>query len=66
MTCPDWECKADLSRNGIVDTDDLLILLATFGRADCSVSLVDDSGGIFGHVNTADLLHLLSMYGRAC
>lgn len=59
-------CAYDLTDDGIVGTNDLLYLLAAFGRSTSSptAALADVNGD--GVVGTTDLLGLLAMYGRTC
>ena len=55
-------CLGDIDDNGIINTGDLLMLLADYGCLEnCSADLNDDS-----IVNTADLLILLGVYGEVC
>lgn len=57
------ECIYDLSGNGVVDMQDLLIILTNiFNSFDCSNGDFDSSG----YVDTLDLLDLLSIMGYEC
>lgn len=58
-------CAYDLTDDGIVGTNDLLYLLAAFGRTSSPTAALADVNGD-GVVGTADLLGLLAMYGRTC
>ena len=60
--CGNRDCPSDLTGDGFVSTEDLLMLLATFGRVDCDLDVV----GTDGIVNTVDLLQLLADFGRPC
>ena len=53
-------CAADLTADGRVDIDDLLLLLAAFGSS--GAGDIDSDGA----TSVADLLLLLSAYGGAC
>jgi hypothetical protein len=56
-------CAADFNDDGKVETNDLLYLLATFGREEADqVSDLNQNG----RVDTADLLMLLAAFGRNC
>ena len=56
-------CTYDLSDNGIVDMQDLLILLGNiFNSFECSQGDFDGSG----FIDTLDLLNLLSNIGYVC
>jgi hypothetical protein len=60
-------CTADFSGDGIVATNDLLYLLAVFGRSSHSsptVARADVNGD--GIVGTDDLLYVLSTFGDPC
>eukprot|EP01046_Picozoa_sp_COSAG06_P010573 COSAG06_NODE_579_length_14027_cov_2.460942_5_plen_3130_part_00 len=57
----DAACAFDFTLDGIVGTNDLLYLLASFGRT----SVIADTNGD-GIVGTDDLLGLLAVYGRSC
>ena len=63
----DWACALDFNADGIVGTNDLLYLLALFGRTGDEVpaAMVADVSGD-GRVGTDDLLMLLGTFGRAC
>jgi len=54
------ECPADFDDNGVVDTQDLLILLANWGTNGSGGGDVDGNGA----VNTSDLLALLAAWGE--
>ena len=64
MECVVRDCPADIPGDGFVGTDDLLSLLAVFGRADCAYVIV--IGANPGRIDTEDLLALLQAFGRAC
>jgi len=55
-------CLGDLDQNGIVNTSDLLIMLADYA---CIENCVADLNGDL-LVNTSDLLILLGVYGEIC
>lgn len=57
----DIACAFDFTLDGVVGTNDLLYLLASFGRT----SVIADTNGD-GIVGTDDLLGLLAVYGRSC
>jgi hypothetical protein len=60
-------CGWDLTTDGVVSTNDLLFLLAVFGRdvaGDTQAALADGNGD--GLVGTTDLLGLLAFFGRTC
>jgi hypothetical protein len=60
---PVAECPADLNNNGIVEIQDVLLLLGEFGcLADCSIGDLNEDGA----VTAADILLLLSAFGEAC
>jgi hypothetical protein len=59
--CIDFACPADLNRNGLVETVDLLILLAKFNRSSCEFNVVGSA-----RIDTEDLLALLTEFGRPC
>eukprot|EP01043_Picozoa_sp_COSAG02_P012118 COSAG02_NODE_461_length_21848_cov_235.681043_7_plen_1409_part_00 len=60
-------CALDFTNDGVVGTNDLLYLLAVFGRnvADTSQARVADVSGD-GRVGTDDLLSLLASFGDVC
>jgi hypothetical protein len=62
--CATRECPADLTEDGVVSTNDLLALLAVFGRTDCDMDIIPSVPA--GLINTDDLLTLLSQFGRSC
>ena len=64
LECVVRDCPADLTGDGFVGTDDLLSLLAVFGRVDCAYEIV--IGANPGRIDTEDLLALLQAFGRAC
>lgn len=60
-------CTYDLNGDGLVGTDDLLLLLGAFGREVSDpffFQRADGSGD--GVVSTQDLLGLLAVFGRPC
>ncbi len=57
-------CAADIDANGLVSTNDLLYLLASFGRTGEAHLAADVDGN--GMVGTNDLLLVLASYGRSC
>ena len=57
-------CAADITSDGLVSTNDLLYLLASFGRLSEAHLAADVDGN--GIVGTTDLLLLLASYGRSC
>lgn len=60
-------CGYDLNGDGLVSTNDLLYILAVFGRQvaeDSSFGIADGNGD--GLINTQDLLGLLASFGRTC
>ena len=60
-------CAYDLTEDNLVSTNDLLYLLATFGRdaaSDPAAQAADVDGS--GSVGTSDLLGLLAVFGRTC
>ncbi|MBN8644867.1 MAG: hypothetical protein J0L61_06440 [Planctomycetes bacterium] len=57
-------CPADLNNDGVVDTSDLVILLANFGTVVPPFTLGDINGD--GIVNTADLVLFLPPFGQPC
>ena len=60
-------CAYDLTGDGAISTNDLLMILALFGRqstTSATVAAADVSGD--GIVGTSDLLGLLAVYGRSC
>ena len=61
-------CAADFTQDGLVSTNDLLYLLATFGRTvteeGSAAALADLDGS--QRVDTLDLLELLAAFGRSC
>ena len=60
-------CAYDMTDDGLVSTNDLLYILAAFGRSASetpSAARADVNGD--GIVGTTDLLGLLAMYGRRC
>jgi hypothetical protein len=60
---PVTDCPADLNNNGIVEIQDVLLLLGEFGcLADCSIGDLNEDGA----VTAADILLLLSAFGEAC
>ncbi len=59
--CATRDCPADFDNDGRITTDDLLTLLALFGRESCEANV---AGGIM--INTDDLLTLLSQFGQPC
>jgi hypothetical protein len=61
--CPPRPCPADFNRSGFINTDDLLLLLAAFGRNSCEF---DVAVPFDGYVATPDLLALLAVFGRSC
>lgn len=63
----DDACAYDLTGDGLVSTNDLLYLLAAFGR-DAASDLAADAADVNndGVVGTSDLLALLAVYGRPC
>jgi hypothetical protein len=66
--CPYPDCIGDVTGDLRVDVNDLLTVLAAFGRWDCRADADwSDSGEVGeGKVNTLDLLRVLSRYGRTC
>lgn len=60
-------CIFDFDGDGLVGTDDLLLLLAAFGReaSDTRFDAAQDTNGD-GVVNAPDLLGLLANFGRVC
>jgi hypothetical protein len=60
--CMSRECPEDLNGDSHITADDLLALLAVFGRDRCDMNIV----GSDGLINTADLLELLAQFGRYC
>jgi len=52
------DCPEDIDGNGVVNTADLLLLLAAWGQSGGAADVNDD-----GIVNTSDLLQLLSAWG---
>jgi hypothetical protein len=59
------ECPGDVNGDGIVDLNDLAILLGNFGLAG-NVSLMDGDLNRDEVVNLADLSELLSNFGNSC
>ena len=60
-------CGWDLSGDGLVATNDLLFLLAVYGRQaadDANAAAADGNGD--GIVSTVDLLGLLAVFGQTC
>ena len=57
-------CPADLSGDGVVDGDDLEIVVDTFGQSGPGASGADVNGD--GVVNVLDLIELLLAFGNAC
>ena len=60
-------CGWDLSGDNLVSTNDLLFLLAVFGRStagDANAAAADGNGD--GIVSTTDLLGLLAVFGQGC
>lgn len=60
-------CGWDLNGDGLISTNDLLYILAVFGRQiadDSSIRVADGNGD--GLINTQDLLGLLASFGRTC
>jgi hypothetical protein len=68
-TCefPPAECPADLNGDGVINTNDLLVLLAAFGTS-CEqqdpvcIEDIDNNG----QMDTNDLLALLAAFGSTC
>jgi hypothetical protein len=56
-------CDEDIVINGIIDTNDVLLLLSQYGcsSGNCTADITGD-----GSVNSEDLLALLAMYGLPC
>lgn len=58
-------CPGDFDSNGLINSADLLVFLASYGtvcdQSTCQEDLTGD-----GTVNVADLLELLGVYGNAC
>ena len=65
LECVVRDCPADLTGDGFVSTDDLLTVLAVFGRVDCTYEIVINAN-LVGRIDTEDLLALLGAFGRAC
>jgi len=66
-TCDDgscnYSCLGDFDNNGVVNTGDLLLLMATFGCPSACGQYDLDGNGV---VNTADLLLFMSVFGTIC
>ncbi|MBL7943524.1 MAG: hypothetical protein JNM00_12185, partial [Flavobacteriales bacterium] len=61
--CLATPCPGDFDTNGVVNTSDLLLLMAAFGCAGaCEPYDLDDNGA----VNTSDLLLMMAAFGTAC
>jgi len=61
-TLPNIPCPADVNRNGIVDDEDLLLLLFAFGSEGYNNTDVNCDG----IVDDADLLIVLFEFGSSC
>ena len=63
---PPAPCPADISNpaDRVINTADLIVLLARFGQSVTSGTAGDITGD--GLVNTADLFALLGVFGQAC
>ena len=59
---PNIPCPADVNRNGIVDDEDILIVLFAFGGEGFNSSDVNCDG----IVDDADLLIILFEFGSSC
>lgn len=58
----DLFCPADMSQDGAVNVEDILIFLAGFEAGDIPVADLDQNGG----VDISDLLYFLSRYEEGC
>jgi hypothetical protein len=66
LACPPVGCAGDITGDGIINTPDLLAVLAAFGHQDCDADQARADGDTPGAVNTDDLLIVLSQFGRSC
>ena len=58
------ECPADIAgENGIVDVNDLLMLIGDWGSSDSPADITGPDGMPDGTVNIADLLQLIASWG---
>ncbi|MBL7943829.1 MAG: hypothetical protein JNM00_13735 [Flavobacteriales bacterium] len=58
-----FACTGDFDNNGVINTSDLLVFMATFGcNSGCGPTDLDGNGS----VNTADLLQLMALFGSSC
>ena len=59
---PDFTCVEDIVVNGIIDTNDILMMLSQYGcQSGCAADINGD-----GSVTTSDVLALLAVYGQPC
>jgi hypothetical protein len=59
---PGNSCMGDLDNNGVINTNDLLLLLSNYG---CTENCLADLSGD-GIVTTSDLLLFLTVFGTNC